>query len=370
MRGWSEILDDIISAAKASPAFAALSDVAIARKLSTATPLVQGAIRKAVRAGDVVPIAWAWVVVHHGPYRCAFEVATDALKIGVPGDSVRPNVSGRTWQEIADVLDLRVASAVILDAVQQQAINPIDVAGNKLPSRRFDGAVGSDLVRPITSSLGAMIEESQRVDELVDGGPAPGFLAGVTGKGWLPDQRLNDLAALAKLAAQLGYPFYGEQTAVNYGFFSRSGPRAPVTSIPPWKLYQGPGIAHDLSHCDYSQRGERLIKPFCQIGGGKYGTGTPSEMPVDYIANDPDTAGLYHYNGKPGPARHPWIPWCGSPQNAPAFDAPPGSASCEVLGDNPGQPLDGPRRRVAPWLMFFGGIAAAFGSAAVGRWTA
>lgn len=353
-RPWSQIAAEILDAArKQAPFNAETNDDELRRRLSVASPLVQGALISAVRARDVVQPLFLPVVVRRGGRAATFYVAHDDLRIGTAADACYPCVSQLTAQTMADALGARVASALILDALAAQAEIPIDVMGNKLPPRRFDGTQGTDLIRPITSSFGAMEEESERLHSLVlRGSPqSASRLVGPGGKAWIPDGRLNNLAALKAAAAASKWPYYGRETGVNYGFFSRSAPSPPVSSVPPWRVYQRPGIAHDWRHADYSQRGPRLVALACELDG--YPT-TVDELALELAPE------LYHY-GVGGPPRHPWVPWCGS------GPAPPGAiggssledgAVCYVSGSGAELAKSAPAG-VAPWYMMAVGVVAA-----------
>lgn len=370
-RGWSQIRAEIIAAAASQPGFAGRSEAQIVRGLSVASPLVQGALVAAVRAGSVASARWTPVTVTRGALTAVYHVSEDCLRVGTNADYVRPNVSQLTSQTLADILGVRVASTLILDAVQAQAAIPIDCAGSRLPARRGDGTSGTDLVRNgpkpgvIAMSLEAMEEESRRVDALI--GSTIGLVGGV-GKSWTPDAELSHLEALKARAAnaKTPRPYYGKETACNYGFWAKGGPRPTMTPVAGWRVYQQPGFAHDLHHSDYSQRGPRMVVPHAFVSGPDFGQAMPVD--VDTIALDPLLCRLYHYDGRPGPARHPWIPWCGSgPPPAGAGSGAGGGgdgittegAICYVGSDETGAPLPEPRPSRLGWGIVALGATAA-----------
>lgn len=379
-RPWTVIEAEIFDAARQSAAFAHYDDNGLRLHLSAASDLVQSKVLDAVRDGDIVPPDSSTVTTTAGPYTAIWEVATDVLRIGNATDYVRPNVSQLTSQQIADALGGLVTPALVLDAtVRSPASGPpvlaIDADGQLLPRRRFDGTVGlSDLVRSPTTAFGAMVEESQRVDQLVHlltdpvAAPVPVMIGGHS-KAWIPDFRLAHPDSLK----------HGKQQGCNYQLSSPKAPDRPVSvtmqardgrdrysklRLVRWNVFQPPGLFHPYTHTDYSQRGPRLMSPIAVVSGGRFGGG--QSVLAEALANDADTAPLLSYSGKPMTVRHPWIPPCGGPTGpANAFGfleavyAGPTANACPLLSYDPGKPLAAPRRPRAPWAMMAGGAALA-----------
>lgn len=259
----------------------------------------QDVIVDAVCKGDFLPLILYPVTVKRGPYEATLFGASDALAIGKAGDSVRVNVSHEAIQAIADVLRMVVPTPTLLDAMADQAPIQVDVMSLNLDKKRYDGKEGSDLTRPITSTRAAMEEESARIDALRKGAPLS-VPINSTGKTWVTTTALLTPAMLNR----------GKESGINYGFYSKAGPR-PAIASKKWKVYQrggdGPyGSEHTWRHTDYSQRG-RLFSRLVLIKGGKYGP-DPVNVDIDKIATDPETASLVHFKGTPMPMRHPRLP--------------------------------------------------------------
>jgi len=277
---------------------------------SVADPGSQQAMVRAVCERSVVPPAMFPVTVTDGTHELQMTGMADAMRIGSPTDYVRPTVSHKTAQHIADLLGMVVPTPKMMDAMADQA--PFQVQSYSPPHildpKRADGVGGGNFVRServagtIQRSRVSMEEESDRIDAMLQhfgvpiGQPLPpGTAINQVGKVWVTDVRLLHPDALK----------YGKETGINYGFWDTRGPR-PSISSKKYKVWQRPGAFHDFTHTDYSQR-LVLFNPTAAIRGGKYG---PNWVTVDLddIGLDEDTAGLINTGGIPMAIRHPWLP--------------------------------------------------------------
>lgn len=75
----------------------------------------QPEIIAAVRDGHALPIRWSAIETRHGDHVGQVWVAEDALSIGETDDFVRVNVSHRSAQRLADLLDARLPTTRISD---------------------------------------------------------------------------------------------------------------------------------------------------------------------------------------------------------------------------------------------------------------
>jgi hypothetical protein len=277
---------------------------------SVADPGSQQVMVRAVCEGSVVPSTMFPVTVTDGTHELQMTGMADALKIGTPTDYVRPTVSHKTAQHIADLLGMVVPTAKMMDAMADQA--PFQVQSYSPPylidPKRSDGVGGGNFVRSekvagtIERSRTSMEEESDRIDQFLQhfgiplGQPLlPGTAINQVGKVWITDVRLLQPAALK----------YGKETGINYGFWDTHAPRQSISSKK-YKVWQRPGAFHDFKHTDYSQR-LVLFNRKAAIRGGKYG---PNWVTVDLddVGLDKDTAGLINTGGIPMAIRHPWMP--------------------------------------------------------------
>lgn len=323
-RPWSEI--------RASHGWTAATDAA----------RIQGELVAAAIESPVLP-PQAEVILRRGNMQAIVSLATDAVGIGTPNDMVRPNVSMRAAQSIADAMGSHLPTPSVLDAAAAQAAVPVDFFGSTLPATRYDGKTGRDLQRPITSALGAMEEESDRVGALM----VPGLLPTTVGKEWVISDRL-----LVPDALKLG-----KSTAINYGGHTRAGGQyqpADPQMADGLLVAQPPGAAHSTEHTDYSQR-LRLMGPMAWVSGGPFGDGRV--MTIDQLSVHPIGAVLLRPSGKPMELRHPWL-------NHPPDE--PGGGGGTGGGKPPG--AEGERLPVAP-LVIAAAIAAALTGAGAWRWS-
>lgn len=271
----------------------------------------QHAIVRAVCDGSFLTPDVFPVTLTDGVHELQLTGTSDAIRIGSPNDYVRPVVTHRTAQAIADLMGMVVPSAKMMDAMADQA--PIQLQSYSAPHaidpKRLDGISGGNFVRServagtIRMDRASMEEESDRIDRMINavtgipmGSPLPpGLAINQVGKVWITDPVLLFPEALT----------YGKESGVNYGFWDTAAPR-PSMSSKKYKVWQRPGTFHDWDHGDYSQR-LVLFNRKGAIRGGKYGSSWKT-VDIDDIAKDKATAGLLFVGGTPMAMRHPWLP--------------------------------------------------------------
>lgn len=237
----------------------------------------QDLIVDAVTQGYYVPIECVPVETEFNGHKGTIFVSSDALRIGMAGDSVRANVSGRTAQLVADHLDFLLPSTRICDLVYLHArartelidpqIQPPDTA-----TRLKRG------YSPSMNDAEAMRRASLDVDRKKLVGKAQ--LICNAGKDWVVSTYLSKKPLTR---------------AANYGWFSDS---APYRSASGYKMWQTLGFAHNLDHYDYSQV-LRLVRPQMMVDG--------KMVDLRAVAADAELAGLVSSEGVITSWRHPGI---------------------------------------------------------------
>jgi N-acetyl-anhydromuramyl-L-alanine amidase AmpD len=173
-------------------------------------------IVSAVLEGLHLPLLWLELSVRVGHDECTFFVLDDAVRIGVPGDSLRINVTARGQQRIADALGASLPTAELVEAAYDQGIR-------LSPCFQTPDAEMAHTSR--------MLRHSREVDDKIGG--RSGLAAGNAGKHWVLHERLKGLIVA------------GVQGAANFGWFqSKVRPYAPVQTL---------GFRHNVAHVDYSQ---------------------------------------------------------------------------------------------------------------------
>lgn len=242
-------------------------------------PARERAVRKAISDRHFIPPAWVEVALpeHNGHTGSVF-VASDALHIGEPGDSVRVNVTHRTAQWIADQLGWVLPTSKIADVAY--------LASSRLTAQEL----------PADSAMATterMFEHSELVDAEAERRHATGLLAPGTGKMWVNTKRLEVEAG-------------GLTKAANYGFYEPGASSKSPGGLP---LHQNVGLRHGLGeekpeggddgHIDYSQTMWFIRSDMMVDGVGRS---------VDSVVRDPELAGLISYDGPLRGMRHPGIP--------------------------------------------------------------
>jgi hypothetical protein len=237
----------------------------------------------AVARGDFAPIEFVTIELRepNDHTRVFIDVAATALKLGSPDDFAYPSVTHRSAQAIADLLDLRLPTAVIVDRAARKADTWIEA-----------------LIGPSPSTVDAMEAHTEALNEQTP--PNAGLIAGV-GKQWINSRRLENPGILP----------WGKNSAVNYGWETKEpavplpdeGPRVSV-SEPTIRVWQTPGGKHNVDHVDRSQT-LRLVRPTAWVE--IHGIGT--SVPIEVVAMSPV---LSHSLSHTGPVlmRHPWLGQC------------------------------------------------------------
>jgi len=180
------------------------------------TPEREERIIQAVLAGLYLPLVWVELRLRSGADACSFFVLDDALRLGVPGDCFRINVTALGQQRIADALGASLPTAELVEAAYDQGIK-------LTPSPQ-----PPDAQMAFTSR---MLQHSRAVDQKVAG--RSGLVAGNAGKHWVLHEHLHGLVVS------------GAQGACNFGWFK--------SSVRPYQPIQSLGFAHNVAHVDYSQ---------------------------------------------------------------------------------------------------------------------
>jgi len=222
------------------------------------------------------------------------DVATDALQIGVPGDSVRVACNALTASAIAEQLDCLLPTAKICDLIWMRV--------------RGGGGV---VLRPCTQTPDAemaytsrFVEESKSIDQERAGRCG---LLWTVGKSFVLSPRVFGT---------------GEGKAANYGWHVESGSK--YTGVTPGVLVLQPlATAHVDTFADYSQLVTGLVRRRCYLDG--------AEADLADILVDPDLAGLVSSEGP--------LPGTTYPRTATHGPAHP---------DNPDPPPPGPTPEPEP----------------------
>lgn len=213
-------------------------------------------------------VDWAPVRTSNGKHDATFYVSADALKV----EGVRVNVSAQMQQQIADMLDCLLLTPKLADLRFDQA----DIQLEPQP-------------RLITSSTQAMIEQSEKIDNLLKGKDTKGKIISTVGKHWCIGNKLK-----------------GSKQSMNYGWHFKA--KTPSfkgikgyscdSKIPGVYVIQPSALAHDKSHTDYSQICV-LVKQDCLIDCNK--------MNLKDVLSDPEYADLASHDGVVSVLRQPGV---------------------------------------------------------------
>jgi len=230
-----------------------------------------------IAAGDY-DVDWVPVTSQAGGHTATFYVTGDAIKV----DGVRQMVSATLLQQIADLLDARLMTPKVADLAFAQA----DVRLLPMP-------------RPITSSIEAMNDQSQKIDAAIlqatgqiDGGR--GKLVSTVGKTWVTDKHW----ASSPMAVNYGWHFSGPSFGGQTWSQTETGVVDPRTGKP-LRMIQGRGFAHDRMHQDYSQNAT-LVRNKVVVDG--------REMSWDEVLTNADLAPLASHQGPLSVLRQPGVP--------------------------------------------------------------
>ena len=225
------------------------------------------AVRRGAYEHEWAPVSSSWK-----GRTAVFQVSRDALRVG----GVRVNLCAADQQRAADVIGGMLLTVRVADLAYLQA--PV-----KVPP----------FPRPITSSVAAMREHSDRIDAFVAKSGAPaGLLTATVGKHWLIDRRIS-----ATRAMNYGWHFFGRGARGIRGYPLPSDPRAKV-GRDQVLVIQPDATAHDPFHSDYSQTAS-FMSTVCEVDG--------VQMAVEDLLRDPDLAFLASHHGRSDVVRQPGV---------------------------------------------------------------
>ncbi len=262
-------------------------------KQSSLVKNYQGLILDALATQDYLP--FEWVELPLSPRASAF-VMKDSLRVGIPGNAVRVNVTAKTAQTIADQAGLLLCSTKILDAAFEVAKKDGFLIEPRIqpPDRASRLAKG---LSPSMSDAQAMLEHSRAIDALV---MKKARIVFNTGKDWVVSNYLSKKP---------------KGTAANYGWYSVG---APYRSASGYKMWQTLGFAHNVEHVDYSQT-LRLLHPMMLLDG--------KQVSVETVAASSDWALV----SSEGPVASWRIPGTGPAK--PATDPQPFPEEADTMPD-------------------------------------
>lgn len=225
----------------------------------------------AIAAGFYVEPTWIPIESSRGGRTCTFFAASDALGVGVLGDSIRVNLSHVSSQKVADALGCVLPTSRMSDLAWSNAT---------IVLRPQFGIADSYM-----ATTERMVKHSLKVDSAIKaaGGTAAMFVRTV-GKDWVSSERL------------LGRP----EKSANFGWHDPG--KAPYKSPGGLAVWQPVGLVHEATYKDYSQV-VTLYREDCEIDG--------SIRSVAEVLADPDTAWLLSDEVSQGQAckvaRHPAV---------------------------------------------------------------
>lgn len=288
-------------------------DVPAGKKDSTNQDWYEQTVLDAVRAGRAT-FEFASVVSSAGGHTGNFRVFSDALKI----DGVRISCSATLQQQIADLLGCVLLTPRLADLTFKA--RQIDIKPYPMP---------------ISSSTGAMVATSSKIDKAV--GSRSGLVQTV-GKHWvLTNTLVNKKAGGGQAACNYGWQFSGD---------SFQGQKWGSTVTPPLRCIQDMGWAHDVHHADYSQTCV-LASRDCMVDG----------QPRDLfdVLRDPQLAPLVSHEGALTIVRQPGVPQLEplQPRTRRAQDG----GLVAMNGDDAGNPWVLAKRRILPHSATIVGVA-------------
>ncbi|MFA5758411.1 MAG: hypothetical protein WC942_03415 [Clostridia bacterium] len=230
-------------------------------------------IIEAVRNGTA-QYNFADLIWKEGENEIKLRVFEDALKI----DGVRINVTAKTQQQIADLLNCILPTAKIYDIVWH-------LCPQKLQPHP----------RQISTTTKAMIEHSQAIDKTLKTIPNQSGIKSTIGKTWIID---NSLVTKPGKACNYGWHILNKLFSGIKGSPCASLIKNPNTNVP-WHMIQSRGWAHDINHVDYSQICF-LVDKKCWINNKPYDI-------ID-VLQDTTLSSLINHNGVLSVFRQPGVP--------------------------------------------------------------
>lgn len=218
--------------------------------------------------GSMAPLTWVGVATEANGKKGTIFVTADVVKLGDDQDFARATVTHITAQKLADHFDAVLPTAKISDLVHVSAT----VTLGAMPQGTWveDGTMAATY---------RMAEYSQLVEAVRKGRCG---LVDTVGKDWVNTNRL------------VGRP----DRAANYGWHDSSALYQAATPEG-GKVWQPVGLAHYVSHTDYSQS-VRLVKRTMIVDG--------YERDIEDVARDGELCWLVSSEGVMEELRHPAVP--------------------------------------------------------------
>lgn len=193
-----------------------------------------------VQQGHALELLWAPVIASLSDGKvprwvATFQVTTDALQMGDPGDSVRATFCDRDQIAICEMLGLSRTTAKLADLAWLQS--PIKLRAHTFSSTDEEVAV--------MGRKAVMVKHSKAIDDELrsivgeDLTVAPNILRRPVGKDWC--------------ASNENRPLNGGRKATNYGWHVRGPWEGWAVTLPGIGVGQPYAQAHPWTHTDYSQ---------------------------------------------------------------------------------------------------------------------
>lgn len=219
---------------------------------------------------------WAPLTSSIPGHQARFWVSADALKI----EGVRVNVSAYLQQQIADLIGASLLTVKLADLRFAQA----QIRLEPHP-------------RPITAQTQAMIEQSGKIDQDLQGKEITGKIIDTLGKHWCISDEL--IRAPKIQALNYGWHFAGSPSFHGIkGYPCDSGQIDPISHLP-YHTIQNSATAHDYNHTDYSQIA-CLVRLDCEVDG--------QPMPLLDLLRHPQLSFLASHSGPMTITRQPSVP--------------------------------------------------------------
>jgi hypothetical protein len=234
-----------------------------------------------VQAGHALELLWAPVIASLSDGKvprwvATFQVSTDALQLGEPGDSFRGTFCDRDQIRICELLGLSRTTGKLADLAWLQS--PVKLRAHTFSSTDAEVAV-MDRKR-------VMVAHSQAIDAELrsivgeDLTVAPNVLRRPVGKDWC--------------ASNANRPIPGGRKATNYGWHVRGPWEGWAVTLPGIGVGQPYAQKHDWTHTDYSQTAT-FVRPLVYLTDLTRATTEPIAL-ADLNA-DPTLAKLWSHDG-------------------------------------------------------------------------